>query len=87
MLPPGPDLLRLKQLKNSLQVLLGNIEGIGNEINGGIQKLANRFDQFESPLGKIPLVFQRNYSSISIIISCWLFYLLFSPATSDELTY
>jgi hypothetical protein len=70
---PGPDLLRLKQLKNSLQVLLGNIEGIGNEINGGIQKLANRFDQFESPLGKIPLVFSETIAVFPLLLAVGFF--------------
>ncbi len=54
-------------------MLLGNIEGIGNEINGGIQKLANRFDQFESPLGKIPLVFSETIAVFPLLLAVGFF--------------
>ena len=70
---PGPDLLRFKQLKYNLQQLVGNIEGRGNEINSGIQKLANRFDQFESPLGRIPLGFSETIAVFPLILAVGFF--------------
>jgi hypothetical protein len=70
---PDLDLSRLNQLRNSLSQLVTDI-GIRNDaIREGIQDLANRFDEFESPIGKIPLGFSEAIAVFSLLIAVGFF--------------
>jgi hypothetical protein len=70
---PGLDLIRFKKIRNSLQELQDSIEGRNNEINSNIQKLASRFDQFESPLGKVPLGFNETIVAFPLLLAVGFF--------------
>jgi hypothetical protein len=70
---PGLDLIRFKKIRNSLQELQDNIQDRNNEININIQKLASRFDQFESPLGKIPLGFIETIVAFPLLMAAGFF--------------
>jgi hypothetical protein len=70
---PVLDLSRLKQIRVNLDQLVTEIELRGTAINEGIQKLASRFDQFESPLGKIPLGFSEAIAVFPLLIAIGFF--------------
>jgi len=52
---PQFRVVSLTQLKHDLEQLVNNIEKRRSDIETSMKGLANRFDQFESPIGKIPL--------------------------------
>ena len=66
---PQPEVISLTQLKHNLEQLVNNIEKRRSDIETGMKGLANRFDQFESPIGKIPLGFNEVIAMFPMLLA------------------